>query len=159
MRTAVYPGSFDPVTNGHLDIIERALDVFDEVIVALLVNKNKTPLLSASKRLFLLKQCTTHLKNVRVDSFDGLLVDYMKKVGSKVAIRGLRTATDLEYEFQLSTVNNLLDPSIDTVFFMPSPEYNFLTSTMAREAYSLGGKLKEYVPPCVHKALKERFKK
>lgn len=158
-KIAVYPGTFDPVTCGHLDVIERALDIFDEVIVAVLVNQGKTPLFATEKRLELLRACTAHLKGVRVDSFGGLLVDFMKKSGSKIALRGLRTATDLEYEFQLSTTNNLLDPSIDTVFLMPSPKFNFLTSSMVREAYALGGELEGCVPPCVHAALKERFTK
>lgn len=157
-KRAVYPGTFDPITNGHLDIIERALDVFDEVVVAVLVNQSKTPLFSTEKRLELLKNCTAHLKGVSVDSFDGLLVDYMKRADSKVALRGLRVATDLEYEFQISTTNNIMDPSIDTVFLMPNPKYNFLTSTMVREVYSMGGELPDYVPACVHAALKARFK-
>lgn len=157
-KIAVYPGTFDPMTLGHLDVIERALDVFDEVIVAALVNSSKKPVFNTKERIALIKKCTAHLKGVHVDSFDGLLVDYLKKVNSKIVLRGLRTATDLEYEFQLSTTNNILDPSIDTVFFMPSPKYNFLTSSMVREVYALGGELKDCVPSCVHTALKARYK-
>ncbi|WP_428897570.1 pantetheine-phosphate adenylyltransferase [Parelusimicrobium proximum] len=157
-KTAVYPGSFDPATNGHLDIIERALDVFDEIIVGVLVNSSKKPMFTLEERVALVRKSCAHLKGVKVESFDGLLVDFLKKVNCKVIIRGLRVATDLEYEFQMSTTNNILDLSIDTVFFMPCPKYNFLTSSMVREVYSMGGELKDYVPAPVHAALKEKIK-
>lgn len=156
-KIAVYPGTFDPVTNGHLDVIQRSLDIFDEVRVVVLNNASKRPVFSTDERLALLKETTADLKGVSVDSFDGLLVDYLKKTGCNVALRGLRTATDLEYEFQMSTTNSLLDPAIDTVFMMTSPQYNFLTSTLVREVYSLGRTLPSCVPPAVHKALLKKF--
>ncbi|MBR1980766.1 pantetheine-phosphate adenylyltransferase [Candidatus Proelusimicrobium excrementi] len=156
---AVYPGTFDPVTNGHLDIIRRAADIFDEVIVAVLVNKNKRPVFSVEERLKHLKENTQELKNVKVDFFDGLLADYMKLKKAKVAIRGLRALTDLEYEFILANTNRELNGEMETVFLMPSAKYTYLTSSMVREAYSLGGRLKNCVPPSVEKELVEKYKK
>lgn len=156
---AVYPGTFDPVTNGHLDIIRRAAEIFDQVIVAVLVNKNKKPIFTAAQRLDHLKQCTKGLKNVRIDSFDGLLADYMKIKKAKVAIRGLRALTDLEYEFILANTNSELNPDMETVFLMPSAKYTYLTSSMVREVYAFGGRLKNSVPPYVEKALLKIYKK
>ena len=156
---AVYPGTFDPVTNGHLDIIRRAADIFDEVIVAVLVNKNKRPVFSVEERLKHLKENTQELKNVKVDFFDGLLADYMKLKKAKVAIRGLRALTDLEYEFILANTNRELNGEMETVFLMPSAKYTYLTSSMVREAYSLGGRLKNCVPTSVEKELVEKYKK
>ncbi|MDD6173260.1 MAG: pantetheine-phosphate adenylyltransferase [Elusimicrobia bacterium] len=156
---AVYPGTFDPVTNGHLDIIRRAADIFDEVIVAILVNKNKKPVFSVEERLKHLKENTQEFKNVKVDFFDGLLADYMKLKKAKVAIRGLRALTDLEYEFILANTNRELNGEMETVFLMPSAKYTYLTSSMVREAYSLGGRLKNCVPASVEKELVEKYKK
>ncbi|MGN0023599.1 MAG: pantetheine-phosphate adenylyltransferase [Elusimicrobiaceae bacterium] len=156
---AVYPGTFDPVTNGHLDIIRRAADIFDEVIVAILVNKNKKPVFSVEERLKHLKDNTQEFKNVKVDFFDGLLADYMKLKKAKVAIRGLRALTDLEYEFILANTNRELNGEMETVFLMPSAKYTYLTSSMVREAYSLGGRLKNCVPASVEKELVEKYKK
>ena len=156
---AVYPGTFDPVTNGHLDIIRRAAEIFDKVIVAVLINKNKKPIFTASQRLDHLKHCTKGLKNVEVDSFDGLLADYMKIKKAKVAIRGLRALTDLEYEFILANTNSELNPDMETVFLMPSAKYTYLTSSMVREAYAFGGRLKNSVPPYVEKELLKIYKK
>ena len=155
---AVYPGTFDPVTNGHLDIIRRAADIFDEVIVAILVNKNKKPVFSVEERLKHLKENTQEFKNVKVDFFDGLLADYMKLKKAKVAIRGLRALTDLEYEFILANTNRELNGEMETVFLMPSAKYTYLTSSMVREAYSLGGRLKNCVPASVEKELVEKYK-
>ncbi len=156
---AVYPGTFDPVTNGHLDIIRRAAEIFDKVIVAVLINKNKKPIFTAKQRLDHLKHCTKQFKNVTVDSFDGLLADYMRLKKAKVAIRGLRALTDLEYEFILANTNSELNPDMETVFLMPSAKYTYLTSSMVREAYAFGGRLKNSVPPYVEKELLKIYKK
>ncbi|GHT39020.1 phosphopantetheine adenylyltransferase [Bacteroidia bacterium] len=158
-KLAIYPGTFDPVTNGHINIITRALDIFDSVIVAVLVNGSKTPDFSAGERVSLMKQSVSHLKGVKVESYDGLLVDYLKSKNCNVVLRGLRMATDLEYEFQLAATNNMMDPGIETVFLMTSANYVFLTSSVVREAYLHGGKLPKCVPPAVHKALVNKFKK
>lgn len=158
-KIAIYPGTFDPVTNGHIDLIERSLDIFDKVIVAVLVNSAKVPVFSKEERVSMLKECCSHLDRVHVDSFEGLLVDYLKSQNCNIVLRGLRAATDLEYEFQLASTNNLLDPGMDTVFLMPSSQYTFLTSSMVREAYRGGGKLPMCVPEVVHEALVKKFHK
>ncbi|MDR0291703.1 MAG: pantetheine-phosphate adenylyltransferase [Elusimicrobium sp.] len=158
-KLAIYPGTFDPVTNGHIDIIARALDIFDEVIVAVLVNGSKTPLFSTKERLSLIKESTASLKGVKAESYDGLLVDYLKSKNCNVVLRGLRVATDLDYEFQLATANNMMDTGIETVFLMTSANYTFLTSSVVRDAYSHGGRLPKFVPPAVHTALVDKFKK
>ena len=158
-KLAIYPGTFDPVTNGHVDIIARALDIFDEVIVAVLVNGSKEPLFSTKERLALIKKSAAHLKGVKVESYDGLLVDYLKSKNCNVVLRGLRVATDLEYEFQLATANNMMDPGIETVFLMTNANYIFLNSSVVREAYSRGGMLPKFVPEAVHEALINKFKK
>ncbi len=156
---AVYPGTFDPITNGHLDIIRRAAELFDEVIVAILINKNKKPLFTEEERLLQIKESIKDLKNVKAESFDGLLAEYMKIKKAKVAIRGLRTASDMEYEFILANTNRQLNEDMETIFLMPSAEYAFLTSSVVREAYSLGGRLKNAVPDFVEKELIKKFKK
>jgi pantetheine-phosphate adenylyltransferase len=158
-RTAIYPGSFDPLTNGHLDIITRALDIFDEVTVAVLVNKSKSPAFSAPERVKLIKKCVTDLKGVSVESYDGLLVNYLRKKNCNTVLRGLRAATDLEYEFQMSIVNNMMDPGIETVFLMTARDNVFLTSSLVREAYACGGQLPACVPQSVAEALLKKFKK
>ncbi|MGB2578480.1 pantetheine-phosphate adenylyltransferase [Elusimicrobium simillimum] len=158
-KFAIYPGTFDPITNGHVDLAARALDIFDEVIIAVLVNNKKAPLFSTQERVELIKKSTAHLKGISVESYDGLMVDYLKKKQCNVVLRGLRAATDMEYEFQLATINNMMDPGIETVFLMPSSNYTFLTSSVVREAYGAGGQLPGCVPPEVHKALIEKFKK
>jgi len=157
-RIAVYPGSFDPITLGHIDIIRRACDIFDEVIVAVLVNRGKTPLFTSEERMVLIKESISEFKNARVDSFSGLLVDYMKAHNSTVAIRGLRAVSDLEYEFQLAHTNRTLYPDMETVFLMPGENYVYVTSTIVREVASLGGNLDSHVPHHVSEALKRRFK-
>ena len=155
---AVYPGTFDPVTNGHLDIINRAALLFDKVIVAVLVNQNKKTIFSVKERLKHLKETTKDIPNVEVDFFDGLLVEYMKKKGSRIAVRGLRAVSDLEYEFQMANTNRVLNKEIDTIFLMPRARYTYLSSSMVREVYSLGGHLKDYVPAIVEKALIKHYK-
>lgn len=156
---AVYPGTFDPVTNGHLDIIKRAACLFDKVIVAVLVNQNKKPVFSVKERLKHLKEITKDIPNVEVDSFDGLLVEYMKKKGSRIAVRGLRAVSDLEYEFQIANTNRALNKEMDTIFLMPRARYTYLSSSIVREVYSLGGRLRNYVPEVVEKALIKRYEK
>jgi pantetheine-phosphate adenylyltransferase len=155
---AVYPGTFDPVTNGHLDIINRAALLFDKVIVAVLVNQNKKTIFSVKERLKHLKETTKDIPNVEVDFFDGLLVEYMKKKGSRIAVRGLRAVSDLEYEFQMANTNRVLNKEMDTIFLMPRARYTYLSSSMVREVYSLGGRLQDYVPAIVEKALIKHYK-
>ncbi|MDD2772238.1 MAG: pantetheine-phosphate adenylyltransferase [Elusimicrobiales bacterium] len=156
-RRAVYPGSFDPVTNGHVDIIRRASALFDELVVAVLLNRGKTPLFSTEERLDMLRKSVAGWRNVRVDSFSGLMVDYMRKNDMAVAIRGLRAVSDLEYEFQLAHTNRTLYPEMETVFLMPGENYVYLTSTTVREVASLGGELGTQVPRHVSLALRKKF--
>ncbi|MDR1683932.1 MAG: pantetheine-phosphate adenylyltransferase [Elusimicrobiota bacterium] len=158
-NTAVYPGTFDPVTNGHLDIIKRASEMFDTVIVAVLINRTKKPVFTTQERAAQIKACVKNFKNVKVDSFDGLLADYMRRKKAKVAIRGLRAVSDLEYEFQLAHTNRGLNKDMETVFLMPSAQYTYLTSTMVREVYGHGGKMQGMVPPRVERALLKLYKK
>ncbi|MCG8501016.1 MAG: pantetheine-phosphate adenylyltransferase [Firmicutes bacterium] len=146
MKIAVYPGSFDPVTNGHLDIIERSSRIFDKVIVSILKNSSKAPMFSVEERLTLLRKVTRNLSNVEVDSFSGLLVNYLKQKEAEVIIKGLRAVSDFEYEFQMALMNNKLNPKIETLFMMTSSKYSYLSSSIVRELASLGGCLKELVP-------------
>ena len=156
---AVYPGTFDPVTNGHLDIINRAALLFDKVIVAVLVNQSKKPVFSVKERLKHLKEITKDIPNVEVDSFEGLLVEYMKKKGSRIAVRGLRAVSDLEYEFQMALMNRKLAPDIETFFIVTDPKYSYVSSSSIREIFSFGGSVEEVVPPIVYSKLQEHFKK
>ncbi|MDY0323661.1 MAG: pantetheine-phosphate adenylyltransferase [Candidatus Carbobacillus sp.] len=154
---AVYPGSFDPVTFGHLDIIERSVKVFDRVIVAVLVNRSKHPLFTVEERVQLLKEATSHLKNVEIDSFSGLLVDYMRKRSARTIVKGLRAITDFEYEMQMALINKNLDHEIETFFMMTSKEFSFLSSSIVKEVARYGGPVSDLVPPCVVSALKAKF--
>lgn len=158
-RIAVYPGSFDPVTFGHLDILRRGLSVFDHIIVAVLNNSRKDPLFSVEERVSLLKEATADLKSVTVDSFEGLLVDYVQKKKVSVVLRGLRAISDFEYELQIAAINKNLNPKIETCFMMTSNHYSFLSSSMVKEAAMYGGSVHELVPTPVEKALKEKFSK
>ena len=155
--TAVYPGTFDPVTNGHLDIIERASDLFNEVIVSIAVNQNKKPLFSTDERKDMLVKVTGHIKNVKVDSFEGLLVSYADKLKANVMIRGLRAVSDFEYEFQMSLTNKKLNPEINTVFLMPNEKYTYLNSSLVRELASYDANVKEFIPDYVLQMLKKKF--
>ncbi len=146
MKIAVYPGSFDPVTNGHLDIIERAAGVFDKVIVSILQNTSKKPMFSMEEKVYLLQRVTKHLDNVEIDYFSGLLVNYMKNKKANVIIKGLRAVSDFEYEFQMALMNNKLEPNIETLFMMTSSKYSYLSSSIVKEVGKLGGCLKELVP-------------
>jgi pantetheine-phosphate adenylyltransferase len=145
-RLAIYPGSFDPPTLGHLDVIERAAKLFDEIVVAVGVNSAKKPLLSERERLEALRASTAHLSNVTVDSFHGLLVDYAKTTNAKSIVRGLRATADFEYEFQMAMVNRRLASEIDTVFLMTKWEHSYLSSSIVREVATLGGDYSEMVP-------------
>src|SRR5215471_18453210 len=151
--TAVYPGSFDPVTNGHLDIISRGSRLFDRVVVAILRNPDKEPLFSLEERMSILERATRGIPNVRVDSFDGLLVDYARRLKASVIVRGLRALSDFEYEFQMALMNRRLDSTLETVFMMPSETYSYLSSRLVKEVVRLGGSVEGLVPDHVETRL------
>jgi pantetheine-phosphate adenylyltransferase len=152
---AVYPGSFDPVTNGHLDLMRRASVLFDEVVVSVLRNPGKEGVFPLARRVSLLQEATRELPRVRVDAFDGLLVDYASQVGARVIVRGLRAVSDFEYEFQMALMNRRLSAEIETVYLMPAEKYTYLSSRLVREVASLGGSVDGLVPACVVRALGE----
>jgi pantetheine-phosphate adenylyltransferase len=156
-HTAVYPGTFDPVTNGHIDLVERSLRIFDEVIVAVAENPKKAPLFSLKERLDMFKEVTSDYKGVVIEGFDGLLVDYVRKKNAVAIIRGLRAVSDFEYEMQMALMNRRLDTEIETVFLMPNEAYSFITSTIVREAASYGGDISSLVPRVVVEKLKKKF--
>jgi pantetheine-phosphate adenylyltransferase len=159
MKTiAIYPGTFDPITNGHLDLIKRSLRTFDEVIIAVAPSLKKKPLFTLQERLHLINSAVKGLKRARVDSFNSLLVDYVRKKKGNAILRGLRAISDFEYEFQLAHMNRRLNKNIETVFMMPSEEYSYLTSSIVKEVASFGGFVKGLVPEEVEKALKDKFK-
>lgn len=155
---AIYPGSFDPVTNGHIDIIERAARVFDEVVVAVGVNMEKRPTFSVPERLHMLKNACGHLSNVAVDYFHGLLVDYVESQGARVVIRSLRAISDFEFEFQMALMNKRLSEKVETLFMMTSPEHLFLSSSLVKEVVELGASLDGMVPKSVEEYLLERLR-
>lgn len=155
---AVYPGTFDPVTNGHLDIIERASGIFDKVIVTIAMNSSKTPLFTKEERKSMIKEVTKRYKNVEVDSFDGLLVNYAAKRKANTIIRGLRVLSDFEYEFQMSLTNRKLAPGINTIFLMPNEKYAYLNSSLVKELAKFKGRIKSFVPAPVRKKLEEKFR-
>lgn len=159
MKTVVYPGSFDPCTNGHLDVISRAANIADRVIVAVLVNSNKTPLFSATERVELLKTVTKDFKNVEICSFSGLLVDFMKEVDATVIVKGIRAVSDFEYEFQMALTNHALSPEIETVFIPSSKDYMFLSSSLVKEVANYGGSLNGLVPELLIPIINKRFQK
>lgn len=156
-RIAVCPGSFDPITNGHLDIIERATPIFDEVIVAVLNNSSKKPLFSVAERMELISEVTEHLPNVRVDSFDGLLVDYAASVGATAIVRGLRAVSDFEYEMQVASINKKMNDQVETLFMMTNNQYSFLSSSIVKEAAKYGASVAGLVPPAIEEALREKY--
>ena len=156
MKTAIYPGTFDPVTNGHIDILERALKLFDKVIITIARNTAKNPLFTEAERIALLRQVTKRYKNVEVDSFDGLLVEYVQKRNAVSVVRGLRAMTDFEYELQMALMNRKLDENMETVFLMPNEKYTYLSSNFVREIARLGGDVSKFVPPVVLKALQQK---
>jgi len=157
MRTAIYPGSFDPLTNGHLDVVQRAAKLFDRVIVAVAQNEGKNPLFSQAERVELAKQAVAHLPNVRTDSFAGLLVEYVAAKKARAIVRGLRAVSDFEFEFQLALMNRKLDEKIETIFMMPKDTYTFLSSRIVKEIARLGGDVTQFVPPNVQAALLEKL--
>ncbi|MBN2281213.1 MAG: pantetheine-phosphate adenylyltransferase [Candidatus Marinimicrobia bacterium] len=158
MKNALYPGTFDPITNGHIDILNRAASIFDHVHIAVARNLNKQPFFSAEERVQLIKDCTLDFKNISVDFFDGLVVNYAEKIGATVIIRGLRAISDFEFEFQMALMNRKLKKDIDSVFFMPSVKNSYLSSSVVREIALFDGNIREFVPVNVEKALKDKLR-
>jgi len=158
-QTAIYPGTFDPVTYGHIDLIKRAQEIFSEVIVAVAHNPYKKPLFSVKERAGMMRQATKDMPGVVVEEFDGLVVDYARRKKSKVLIRGLRMVSDFEYEFQMVLTNRKLAPDIETIFLMPQESYSYISSKLLKEASSLGADLSSFVPDSVEKALKKKMRR
>ncbi|MCX7975402.1 MAG: pantetheine-phosphate adenylyltransferase [Candidatus Aminicenantes bacterium] len=158
-KRAIYPGSFDPITNGHLDIIQRGLKIFKEIIVAVLENPKKESLFSTAERVAMIKEIFASEPKVKVKSFDGLLVDFARKNKARIVIRGLRAVSDFEYEFQMALMNRKLYPELETLFMMPSLNYTFLSSRLVKEIYMLGGCIKGLVPETVENYLRHKFSK
>ena len=159
MKTSVYPGSFDPVTNGHIDVIERALKIFDNVIVTVGDNPEKKPLFTIQERIDMLKESTKHLKNIEIDSFSGLLLNYVKSKNSKIIIRGLRAVSDFEFEFQRALLNRVVDKEVETIFIMTKEDYVYLNSSIIKEMTKFKGKVNGLVPKIVEEKLREKFNK
>lgn len=157
MRTVICPGSFDPVTLGHVDIITRAASMFDHVIVAVLVNLAKKPSFTISERISLLKKALKDVKNVEVVGFDGLLAEYAKECNASAVVKGLRAVSDFEYEFQMSLTNKKLNPDLETVFLTSRAEYMYLSSSIVKQVASLNGDITNFVPECIHDEIKERL--
>ena len=157
MRIAVYPGSFDPLTNGHLDIIRRASRLFDRVLVSVLENEGKSPLFTVAERMELIARCTSDIEGVEMHSFSGLLVDFMRRVNANVVIRGIRAVSDYEYELQMALMNRELYADAETIFMLPAVEYTFVASRLVKEVFRLGGDVAHLVPPPVLDALKARL--
>lgn len=157
MKRAIYPGSFDPLTNGHLDIIERSAKMVDELNVAILKNSAKNSLFSVDERVSMIKEQTRHLPNVVVSSFDGLLADYARKIEATIVVRGLRAVTDFEYELQIAQTNHVINPQIDTIFLTTSLEYAYLSSTIVKEVASYGGDISKFVPPEIVTKIYNKF--
>ena len=155
--TAIYPGSFDPPTNGHLDLIQRGSNIFDELVVAILRNPDKDPLFSVNERRNMLEELTQDFKNVRVDTFDGLTVDYAARVKAHAVLRGIRALSDYEYELQMALMNRKLAPELETVFMMPAEQYSYVSSRLVREVAHLGGRITELVPELVERKLREKL--
>jgi pantetheine-phosphate adenylyltransferase len=157
MRTAIYPGSFDPITNGHLDVLQRATKLFDRVIVAVAKSEGKQPLFSLEERVEMVEGAIGHLSGVEVDSFDGLLVKYTEERSAQAVVRGLRAVSDFEFEFQLALMNRKLNERVETIFMMPKDTYTFLSSRIVKEIARLGGDVSSFVPAHVQKALAARL--
>ena len=157
MKRAIYAGSFDPVTNGHLDVLTRAARVFDEVIVAIAHNPEKRGLFTPEERIELLEDATRTMANVRIVHFHGLLVDYARNAGACAIVRGLRAVSDFEFEFQMALMNRRLEPTLETLFLMPKEEYSYVSSRLVKEVASLGGNVAAFVPPAAERALREKY--
>jgi pantetheine-phosphate adenylyltransferase len=154
---AIYPGSFDPLTNGHLDLIARGSKIFDELVVAILRNPDKDPLFSLTERRQMLEAMTEDFKNVSVDTFDGLTVNYAERIGASAVLRGIRAISDYEYELQMALMNRKLQPNLETVFMMPAEQYSYLSSRLVREVAQLGGSIEGLVPELVQQKLREKM--
>ncbi|MDR3332833.1 MAG: pantetheine-phosphate adenylyltransferase [Synergistaceae bacterium] len=157
MNRAVYPGSFDPFTNGHLDVTERGATIFDELIVAVLINSEKRAMFSVEERQMMVREAVVHLPNVKVMSFEGLLVDFMRQGRSRVILRGLRALSDFEYEFQIAQMNKQLAPETETFFLVTDARYSYLSSRGVKEVFQFGGSIQEFVPPGVFRRMRERI--
>ncbi len=157
MKTVVYPGTFDPITNGHADLIERAARLFDRVVVAVASNPKKQPLFDLDTRVQLAQTVTAHLPNVEVQGFSNLLVDFVREANARFILRGLRAVSDFEYEFQLANMNRALAPEIESLFLTPAEQYSYLSSTLAREIAALGGDISKFVHPAVARALEDKL--
>jgi len=158
MRIAIYPGSFDPVTNGHLDVIKRASKLYDKVIVGVLSNSNKSPLFTADERVEMISQATEDIPNVSVDKFSGLLVDFVTKNNASVIIKGLRTVADFEYEFQMALLNKALNPEYETVFLMTDMKYSYISSSIVKEVAKLHGDLTGFVPAQIINKIENKYR-
>ncbi|MBK8945083.1 MAG: pantetheine-phosphate adenylyltransferase [Ignavibacteriae bacterium] len=159
MKTVIYPGTFDPVTNGHIDVIKRAIDLFDKVVVTVARNPIKSPMFTVEERLIMLRESLKEFKSVYVDSFEGLVVDHAKEVGAIGIIRGLRAISDFEYEFQMALMNRKLDENLRTVFLMPHEKYTYLNSTIVRNLAQFNSDISDFVPPIVNTMLKNKSNK
>lgn len=159
MRIGIYPGSFDPVTMGHLDVIERASKVFDHLVVAVMHNASKKPVFSVEERMAFLRRTTGHLPNIEIDGFSGLLADYAGQRGACAIVKGLRAVSDFDYEFSMALGNRKLNPEVDTVFFMTSAQYMFLSSSMIKDIAIHGGSITDFVPPALEAEIAERMRK
>ena len=157
MRRAIYPGSFDPITAGHLDVIHRAARLFDELIVAVAFNDQKQSMFTAEERMALIRENTASVGNIRVASFDTLLVEFARRENAAAVVRGLRAVSDFEFEFQMALMNRKLEPAIETIFLTPREEYTYLSSRIVKEIARLGGNVESFVPPSVARALREKF--
>jgi pantetheine-phosphate adenylyltransferase len=158
-HTVVYPGTFDPITNGHIDLVERAARLFDRVVIAIASSEKKAPLFSLDERVALSKQVLSHLDNVEVTGFNILLTDFVTQQGSNCVLRGLRAVADFEYEFQLANMNRAMNPDFESVFLTPAEHLSFISSSLVREIASLGGDISPFVPPAVAQALTDKFRR
>lgn len=157
MKLAICPGSFDPVTNGHLNIISRAAAMFDKVIVVVMVNGNKRPLFSSAERVELLRRATADMPNVQIDAYDGLLADYAREKQASVIVKGLRAMSDFEYEFQMALTNRKLNPAVETVFLTTNAEYMYLSSSLVKQVAEFGGDIREFVPACIIQDILQKY--
>src|SRR3954464_8585318 len=155
--TAIYPGSFDPPTNGHLDLIQRGSKIFEELVVSILRNSEKSPMFSVAERMDMLRELTADLRNVRIDTFDGLMVQYAKSIDAMCVLRGIRAISDYEYELQMALMNRKLEPTLETVFMMPADKYSYVSSRLVREVAQAGGPVKGLVPEAVEQRLRQKL--